>query len=150
MTEITVLSRTQVIIVDPVSHGISIVNAGLPGPAGPTGPTGPGGSGGDRTIGTGLATTGTVDLDVTALHNTIQTITLTGNIIFTTSNRAAGKEITIHLSAGGATRTITWPSWTAFGVVLPTSLASGKEFLVSVTFLGTTDASGKAAWTVTP
>lgn len=98
-----------------------------------------------RTVGTGLATTGTVNLDMAAVHGTIQTITLTGNPTFTTSNRAAGREVTLILAAGGSARTLTWPSWLAVGAALPTSLASGKTLVVTVTFTDSTDTAAVAA-----
>lgn len=41
-------------------------------------------------VGTGLATTGTVNLDFAALVGSLQTITASGNITFTASNYAAG------------------------------------------------------------
>lgn len=91
--------------------------------------------------GTGLGTTGTVNLDLAALAGTEQQITATGNITFTTSNRAAGQRGRLRIAAGGSTRTLTWPSWTAFGVALPTSLASGKVLRVAWDCTGTTDAS---------
>lgn len=91
--------------------------------------------------GTGLGTTGTVNLDLAALAGTEQQITATGNITFTTSNRAAGLRGRLRIAAGGSTRTLTWPSWTAFGVALPTSLASGKVLRVAWDCTGTTDAS---------
>ena len=103
-----------------------------------------------RTVGTSLGTTGTVNLDMSTLHGTIQTITLTGNPTFTTSNRAAGREVTLVLAAGGSSRTITWPSWLAVGAALPTSLASGKTLVVSVTCTDTTDAATIAASAVQP
>ena len=103
-----------------------------------------------RTVGTGLATTGTVNLDMSALHGTIQTVTLTGNVTFTTSNRAAGREVTLILAAGGSSRTITWPSWLVVGAALPTSLASGKTLVVTVTFVDSTDAAAVAAAAVQP
>lgn len=68
-----------------------------------------------RSVGNNLATSGTIDLDMALLHGSIQTITLAGNPTFTTSNRSAGKEITLVLSAGGSARTLTWPSWTSVG-----------------------------------
>ena len=103
-----------------------------------------------RTVGTGLGTSGTVNLDMASLHGTIQTITLSGNPTFTTLNRAAGREVTLVLAAGGSTRTITWPSWLAVGAALPTSLASGKTLVVSVTCTDTTDAATIAASAVQP
>ena len=103
-----------------------------------------------RTVGTGLGTSGTVNLDMASVHGTIQTITLTGNPTFTTSNRAAGREVTLIIAAGGSTRTITWPSWLVVGGALPTTLASGKTLVVSVTFVDTTDAAAVAAASVQP
>ena len=103
-----------------------------------------------RTVGTALGTSGTVDLDMSALHGTIQTITASGTITFTTSNKAAGREVTLVIAAGGSSRTLAWPSWTAVGAALPTSLASGKTLVVTVTFTGTTEASGIAAAAAQP
>lgn len=103
-----------------------------------------------RTVGTGLGTTGTVNLDMAAVHGTIQTITATGTITFTTSNRAAGREVTLVIAAGGSSRTLAWPSWLAVGAALPTTLASGKTLAATVTFTDTTDAAAIAAAAAQP
>ena len=103
-----------------------------------------------RTVGTGLSTSGTVNLDMAALHGTIQTIALSGNPTFTTSNRAAGREVTLIIAAGGSSRTLAWPSWIAVGAALPTALASGKTLVATVTFVDTTDAAAVAAAAVQP
>lgn len=95
----------------------------------------------NKVVGTALATTGTIDLDLSALTGTEQDITLTGNPTFTTSNRAAGRSFELRLDAGGSARTITWPSWVAFGAALPTSLASGKVLTVAIRCRSTTEAS---------
>ena len=50
------------------------------------------------TVGTGLGTTGTVNLDLAALTGTAQRITLTGNPTFTTSNRATNRHMELRLS----------------------------------------------------
>lgn len=101
-----------------------------------------------RSVGTGLGTSGTVDLDMAALHGTIQTVALSGAVTFTTSNRAAGREITLVLSAGGSSRTLTWPSWLVVGAALPTTLASGKTTVITATCTDTTDAATVAAGVV--
>ena len=93
----------------------------------------------DRTVGTSLGTTGTVNLDLAALTGTIQTITASGNITFTTSNRAAGRSFELRIAAGGSTRTLAWPAWVAFGAALPTSLASGAVLRVAIECLGSAD-----------
>lgn len=103
-----------------------------------------------RTVGTGLGTSGTVDLDMSAVHGTIQTIAATGAMTFTTSNRAAGREVTLIISAGGSSRTLSWPSWVAVGAALPTTLASGKTLVATVTFVDTTDAAAVATAAVQP
>lgn len=101
-------------------------------------------------VGTALATTGTINLDMDALNSTYQSITLTGNPAFTTSNRAAGRSVSVKLSAGGSSRTITWPSWIPLGSALPTTLASGKVALFTVTFFDGTDAAAVAAYAAQP
>lgn len=98
-----------------------------------------------RTVGTGLGTSGTVNLDMAAVHGTIQTIAASGTITFTTSNRAAGREVTLVIAAGGSSRTLAWPSWLAVGAALPTTLASGNTLVATVTFMDTTDAAAIAA-----
>lgn len=95
----------------------------------------------NQVVGTALGTTGTVDLNLATLTGTLQTITATGNITFTTSNRAAGRWLELRIAAGGSARTLTWPSWVAFGAALPTSLASGAVLRVAISCTGTTDAS---------
>lgn len=93
------------------------------------------------TVGSALATTGTVNLDLAALTGTVQTIAATGAITFTTSNRVAGRHFEIRIAAGAAARTITWPAWVAFGAALPTTLAIGEVLTVAIRCMGTTDAS---------
>ena len=103
-----------------------------------------------RTVGTGLGTSGTVNLDMAAVHGTVQTIAASGSLTFTTSNRAAGREVTLVIAAGGSPRTLAWPSWLAVGAALPTSLASGKTLVATVTFMDTTDAAAIAATAAQP
>ena len=103
-----------------------------------------------RTVGTGLGTSGTVNLDMASVNDTTQWITATGALTFTTSNRAAGRSVTLVIDAGGSGRTLTWPSWIPGGAALPTTLASGKRLIVSVMFLDTTDTAASAAAAVQP
>lgn len=92
------------------------------------------------TVGTGLGTTGTVNLDLAALTGTAQRITLTGNPTFTTSNRATNRHMELRLAAGGSARTLAWPAgWVAFGAALPTALASGAVLRVAIECHGTAD-----------
>lgn len=102
------------------------------------------------TVATGLSTSGTVNLDLSTLNGTVQWITATGALTFTTSNLAAGRSLRLFIDAGGSSRTLSWPSWIAHGTALPTSLASGKRLAVSIMSLGTTDANVSAAAAVQP
>jgi hypothetical protein len=97
-------------------------------------------------VGSGLATTGTVNLDMATLNATYQTITMTGNITFTTSNRAAGRSVTIRLiEAAGITRTLNFPAnWVFVGAEKPSGLNT-QTAILTVTFFGTADADAVAA-----
>lgn len=91
-------------------------------------------------VGSGLGTTGTVNLDFGALVGTVQTITMTGNITFTASNYQAGVWYELVLDANGSARTLAYPAtWKAFGAALPTSLASGKTLSIAFRSRGTTE-----------
>lgn len=96
-------------------------------------------------LGTGLGTTGTVNLDLAALDGTAQRISASGNITFTTSNLAAGRGVRIFVDAGGSSRTLAYPAWIAQGAALPTTLASGKRLALTLFSVGTTDADVSAA-----
>lgn len=97
-------------------------------------------------VGTSLGTTGTVNLDMSALNATYQTVTLTGNVTLTTSNRAAGRSVTIRLvEAAGVTRTLNFPAnWVFVGAAKPTGLNT-QTCILTVTFFGTADADAVAA-----
>lgn len=91
-------------------------------------------------VGASLATTGTVNLDFSTLVGTLQTIAASGNITFTASNYAAGRNFELRIVAGASTRTLAWPAtWVAYGAALPTSLASGKVLTVAIRSTGTTE-----------
>jgi predicted RecA/RadA family phage recombinase len=102
------------------------------------------------TVGSSLSTTGTVNLDMAALNDTYQSISATGNITFTTSNRAAGRSVTIRIVAGASSRDFTFPSWKFLTTTAPASIAANKTGVLTVTFFGTDDADAVAAWAVEP
>lgn len=90
---------------------------------------------------------GTTNLDL--LSNAIQIITLTGDVTLTTSNKAAGRSLLLRLVASGGTRSFTaLPDWVWVGGTAPTSLASGKTALLSLTSFGTADTDIVAAYAV--
>jgi len=100
-------------------------------------------------VGTALGTSGVVSLDMAALNGTYQSITLNGNITFVTTNRAAGRSLTLRLVASsGPFRNITFPQdWTFIGSRPPGSLVN-DTLVVTVTFFGSNDTDGVAAATV--
>lgn len=137
---------------------------GLVGPTGPAGPsfspnvTSPitydSGSttfGFDRTLPVDtLAYSATVTLDMSALAGLYRTITLTGNLTLATSNRAAGRAVTLRLLPGASSRTLTFPAgWTFLGTA-PTTLAANKTAILSVTFFGSADSDAVCAYAVQP
>jgi hypothetical protein len=101
-------------------------------------------------VGTSLGTTGTIDLNMATLDGTFQAIALSGNPTFTTSNRVAGRSVTVKLSAGGSARTLMFPSWVFVGAAAPSTLASGKVAVFTVTFFDTTDAGAVCAYAAQP
>lgn len=95
-----------------------------------------------------LAYSATTDIDFD-LNETV-TLDITGNITFTTSNKAAGKRKTIKILADGSTRTFTFPSWKFIGAAAPASIAANKTAILTLECFSTTDASIVAAYAVEP
>jgi hypothetical protein len=80
-----------------------------------------------------------------------QTLSLTGNVTFTTSNRASGRSKTIRIVADGSSRNLTFPAgWTFVGAAAPSSIAASKTAILTVTFFGTADSDAIAAYAVQP
>ena len=92
----------------------------------------------------------TTDLDLAALDGQYRTITLTGDITFTTSNRAAGRTVVIRLLPGASERTLTFPADWVFVSTKPATLAANKTAVLSLTFFGTADTDCVAAYGVQP
>lgn len=68
------------------------------------------------------------------------TITLTGDVVFATSNRASTRAIAVKLYASGGDRALSFPgTWVWIGSAAPTSLASGKTAVLSITCFGDND-----------
>jgi hypothetical protein len=105
----------------------------------------------DRTFVDGaLAYAATVNLDMEALAGLYRTLTLTGNVAFTTSNRAVGRAVVIRLLSGASARTLSFPAGWVFLGAVPTTLAANKTAVLSVTFFGTADTDAVAAYGVQP
>lgn len=82
-----------------------------------------------------------------AMTTTLQTVTLTGNITFTTSGKSAGRYTTVRVICDASNRTLTFPgTWVWVGSVAPSTLIASKVGLLSLTCFGTTDADVIASW----
>jgi hypothetical protein len=91
----------------------------------------------------------TVNLDMAALSGSYQTLTLTGNVTFTTSNRAAGRQVTIRILSGASSRNFTFPAWVPIGLTsLPASIAANKTAILTLTFFGSADTDCVVAYAV--
>jgi len=90
----------------------------------------------------------TVNLDLAALDGQYRTISLTGNLALTTSNRAAGRTAVIRIIADASQRTLTFPADWKFLGTKPANIAASKTGVLSLTFFGTADSDCVAAWGV--
>jgi len=77
----------------------------------------------------------------------LQTISISADTTFTTSNRAIGKSKTIKITTDGSTRTLTFPAWKFVGAK-PTDQAASKIGILTVTCFGTADTDIVAAYAV--
>lgn len=98
-------------------------------------------------IGTvGYATT--VNLDMSTLNGKYNTISLTGDLQFTTSNRSTGRNTVIRLVCDSSQRTLTFPAGWVFVGTKPANIAGSKTAVLSLTFFGTADTDCVAAYGV--
>lgn len=70
----------------------------------------------------------------------VRTLSLTGDVTFTTSNRGTGKSVTIKILCDASIRTFTFPSWIWMGAA-PLSIAANKTATLTLYCSGSTDAS---------
>jgi hypothetical protein len=121
---------------------------GLTGATGATGPQGATGSE-PTTVTQGTITySATTDLDMAVITGNFRTLTLTGNVTFTTSNREAGRFVSIRILPGASLRTLTFPTDWKFIGTKPTNIAANKVGVLSITFFGTGDIDCVAAYAV--
>lgn len=90
----------------------------------------------------------TVNIDFNA--GGFQTVTLTGNVTFTTTNLVAGRTVVLRVVASGGSRNLTLPSWVTIGAAAPTAVASGKTGLFVLRSFGNTDAAMVYRYEVQP
>ena len=77
----------------------------------------------------------------------LQTISISANTTFTTSNRAIGSSKTIKITTDATLRTLTFPAWKFVGAK-PTDQAASKVGILTVTCFGTADTDIVAAYAV--
>jgi hypothetical protein len=125
----------------------------LTGPTGANGANGAAGAAG-ADFAAAYATlgyAGTVDIDFTNV-NTYRQITLAGDLILTTSNRAAARNKVIFLVGDGSIRTLTFPAgWTFVNASgMPASLAANKTAVLSIVCRDANDSGVLAVYTEQP
>jgi hypothetical protein len=77
----------------------------------------------------------------------LQTISISANTTFTTSNRAIGKSKTIKITTDATLRTLTFPAWKFVGAK-PADQAASKIGILTITSFGTADTDIVAAYAV--
>jgi hypothetical protein len=83
--------------------------------------------------------------------NALQTVTLAGNVGFTTANVAAGRSFLVRIVGDAAVRTFTWPAdWKWVGAAAPASLAANKCGLLQLWCFGALDSDVVARWLAEP
>lgn len=84
------------------------------------------------------AATKTLNFDL--ITGTYQTMTLTGDVSFITSNLQNGRSVTIRLITGASDRTLTFPGTWKFIGDKPIRINAGKVGVLSILSFGTTNA----------
>lgn len=83
-----------------------------------------------------------------------QEITVTGNTTISTTNRATSgiaRSVAVRLIPSGGPWSLTFAAGIApYGTALPTSLAAGKEALLSLTSFGPNESDTRAAYAAIP
>ncbi len=97
---------------------------------------------------TALTYAATTDIDLTVVG--VRTLSLTGNVTFTTSNRAAGRRASLKIAADSSTRTFTFPAWVFVGAAAPANIAANKVARLTLEAYGTADTDIIAAYAVQP
>lgn len=88
------------------------------------------------------------DIDFTG--DGVKQVALTGDIEFTTSNRAAGRQITIDITCDGTPRNFVFPAWKFVGAAAPASIAANKVAILTLYCTGAADTDIRAAYAEEP
>jgi hypothetical protein len=86
-----------------------------------------------------LTYSATTNIDLSTSVYTTQTVTLAGNVTFTTSNRTAKGTKLIRIICDGTPRSLTFPSWKFMNAAAPILIAANKTAMLSLVCFGTAD-----------
>lgn len=90
-----------------------------------------------------------VELDFNVYN--VETISLTGNIEFTTTNRGEGKQKIVRLICDGTARSLEFPAdWVFIGYGRPSQIAISKTAILSLYCFGSDEEDIIAAYSVEP
>lgn len=89
---------------------------------------------------------GSVNIDLATAN--WKNISLTGNISFATTNRAARREIRMRIICDGTLRTFTFPAWKWLGGTAPANIGINKTGVLALRCWGTNETDVHAQWIV--
>lgn len=75
-------------------------------------------------------------------------LSLTGNVAFTTSNRANKRETSVKIVADGTNRTFSFPAWKFVGGAAPANIAANKTAILSLRAFGNAESDIVATYVV--
>jgi hypothetical protein len=81
---------------------------------------------------------GTTNVDMSSAVKSSVTVSLTGNVTFTTSNKASGRTKHVRIICDGTARTFTFPAWVWIGNA-PTTIAASKTAVLVLMCYGSAD-----------
>ncbi len=97
---------------------------------------------------TTLTPSTSVNIDFNA--SGLQTLAIATNVVFTESNAAAGKSVTVVVSNGATQWTLAGPGWTPVGAAFPATIAASKSLVFTITHTGSSTNSGFVATAAQP
>lgn len=93
----------------------------------------------------------TTNLDFADSALSMPSLSLTGDVIFTTSNKAIGKYKSVKIQSDATIRNYTFPSgWIWIGNTAPANIAATKTAILSLACYGPNDTDVVASYAVQP
>lgn len=99
-------------------------------------------------VATSLSYSSTVNLDLSPSLHGVRTLSLAGDVTFTTTGRGNGNGVTLRIISDGSTRNFTFPAWVFVGGAAPTSIAANKTAVLSLLGFGLNDSDIIASYAV--